>query len=214
MKDLDDMILLLENLAELNGTINQQNPWSYCSPNSLLPSDLREIEMLITDSSRALDDFKIDAQLVEEKFGIKQPINLKKYNETLKALEFLDADFPIIDKKILYSPAWDNPKGAVKLINDLEYYQNMENSLMMKFDQDILLEDINILIKEFEESSNKRFSLFSKSNKKEITKYYKGKVPKDSEVLNDLKQVQEFQKLAMLMESEKETGYCLRLNDY
>ena len=214
MKDLDDMILLLENLAELNGTINQQNPWSYCSPNSLLPSDLREIEMLITDSSRALDDFKIDAQLVEEKFGIKQPINLKKYNETLKALEFLDADFPIIDKKILYSPAWDNPKGAVKLINDLEYYQNMENSLMMKFDQDILLEDINILIKEFEESSNKRFSLFSKSNKKEITKYYKGKVPKDSEVLNDLKQVQEFQKLAMLMESEKETGYAYFSNGW
>ncbi len=207
MKDLDDIIISLENLSELYGTINRENPWSYCSPNSLLPSDLREIEMLITDSSRALDDFKVEAEIVETNYGIKQPKNLKNYNETIKALDFLDGEYPLVDKELLLSPAWDNPKGALKLIEDLEKYQKLKKSFDMKFDESILSEDIDGLIGEFEESLNKRFSFLKKSNKKEIAQYYKGKVPKDSVVLNDLEDIKEFKALTIYMESQRETGF-------
>ncbi|WP_461462423.1 DUF3320 domain-containing protein [Methanobrevibacter sp.] len=207
MKDLDDIIISLENLSELNGTINRENPWNYCSPNSLLPSDLREIEMLISDSSRALDDFKVEAEIVEDKYGIKQPKNLKSYNETIKALDFLDGDYPLVDKQLLLSPAWDNPKGALKLIEDLEKYQKLKKAFDMKFDESILTEDIDRLISELEELQHKRFSFFSKSNKKEISSYYKVKVPKDSEIINDLENVKKFKTLSILMESEKEAGF-------
>ena len=207
MKDLDEIIILLENLSELYGTINRENPWSYCSPNSLLPSDLREIEMLITDSSHALDDFKVEAEIVEDNYGIKQPKNLKSYNETIKALDFLDGDYPLVDKQLLLSPAWDNPKGALKLIEDLENYQKFKKAFDMKFDESLLTEDIDRLISEIEELQNKRFSFFSKSNKKEISQYYKVKVPKDSEIINDLENVKKFKTLSILMESEKEAGF-------
>ena len=56
MKELDDIIISLENLAELYSTISKNNLWSYCNPKSLLPADLREIEMLINDTLFALVD--------------------------------------------------------------------------------------------------------------------------------------------------------------
>lgn len=208
MKDLDDIVISLENLAELHGTINQENPWSYCSPDSLLPSDLREIELLITDSSAALDDFKIEAEIAEETYGIKEPVNLESYNKTIESLNFLDGEYPIVDKNLLQSSVWNSPKEGLKLIEDLEKYQKSAK-VLDKFHKEILNEDIDGLIREFEEASHKKFSFFSKSPKKDVEEYYIGKVPRDSTVISDLKEINEFksQKARILSEEDLGRGY-------
>jgi hypothetical protein len=75
------MIIELENLAELYNTIAKKNPWSYCNPKSLLPSDLREIELLINDTIAALDDFNQESIHLNENYGIKISIYLNYYEK-------------------------------------------------------------------------------------------------------------------------------------
>ena len=205
MKDLDDIVLSLENLAELHGTINKDNPWSYCSPKSLLPSDLREIQILIADSSEALDRFNIEADIAEENFGIKKAKNLRNLDKTIKSLDFLDKEVPIIDKDLLSSSAWDNPKIAEKLINDLEHYQKSAK-ILDKFNPTILNVDINSLINTIKEGSHKKFRLFSKSNTKVVEEFYKGKVPGDSAVISDLNAIKKFKEEKTEIESEDTIG--------
>ncbi|MGN1363369.1 MAG: DUF3320 domain-containing protein [Methanobrevibacter sp.] len=205
MKDLDDIVLSLENLAELHGTINKDNPWSYCSPKSLLPSDLREIQILIADSSEALNRFNIEADIAEENFGIKKAKNLRNLDKTIKSLDFLDKEVPIIDKDLLNSSAWDNPKIAEKLINDLEHYQKSAK-ILDKFNPTILDVDINSLINTIEEGSHKKFRIFSKSNTKVVEEFYKGKVPGDSAVISDLNTVKKFKEEKAEIESEDGLG--------
>ncbi|OWT32959.1 hypothetical protein BGI41_04900 [Methanobrevibacter sp. 87.7] len=205
MKDLDDIVLSLENLAELHTTINKDNPWSYCSPKSLLPNDLREIQLLITDSSEALNRFNIEADIAEENFGIKKAKNLRSLDKTIKSLDFLDKEVPIIDKDLLNSPAWDNPKIADKLINELEHYQKT-SKILDKFNPSILNVDIDSLISTIEEGAHKKFRIFSKSNTKVVEEFYKGKVPGDSAVLADLNAVKKFKEEKRKIESEDTLG--------
>lgn len=205
LKDLDDIILALENLAELHQTINDDNPWSYCSPDSLLPSDLREIQILISDSSSALDNFNIEAEIAEEKFGIKKAKNLRSLDKTIQSLDFLDEEVPVVDKDILNSAAWDEPKIALKLIDDLDRYQKSAK-ILDKFNPEILDVNIDYLISEIEENSHKKFRFFSKNNSKVVEEYYLTKVPNDSTVISDLNRIKEFKKIKEDIDKEEQLG--------
>ncbi|WP_297979757.1 DUF3320 domain-containing protein [uncultured Methanobrevibacter sp.] len=193
MKDLDDIILSLENLAELYGTISKNNPWSYCNPKSLLPGDLREIELLIRDSLDSLNDFRYEMDLVNDLYGIKVPNTLKEYEDSITALGLLTSDSAnLVDSSILLNKEWfNNPKRAGELIQLLSAYQNA-SGLFNKFTDYLLIADLDTIINDLNNDLNKRFKLFGgNSHKDELERLYDGNVPSDREVINDLVKVRQ-----------------------
>ncbi len=191
IKDLDDIILSLESITELYQTISAENPWSKCAPKSLLPADLREIELLINDTIQALDNFLVERDIVYETFGIKKPDTLNEFRKSLKAFELIESkNSSLIDSTIIQSSAWSNSANADVLINNLETYQN-QAKILDKFNDNILEADINGLIAEINQLANKKFRLFkNKQNEDLVERYYKGQVPSTKQIIVDLVQVQ------------------------
>jgi superfamily I DNA and/or RNA helicase len=173
LKDLDDMKIALENLAELYQTISKENPWSKCAPKSLLPADLREIEMLINDTLLALDNFLVERGRVYDIYGIKQPDTLNEFQNSLSAFEIIKSqNAELIDGSILKSGAWNNNNDdAFRLIRELEKYQKYAPALN-KFNQSIYQADIDRLIYELQHLSTKKFRFFNNKQHIELVERY------------------------------------------
>ena len=195
LKDLDDITISLENLAELYQTISKENPWSKCAPKSLLPADLREIEQLINDTLHSLDDFLVERGRVYDIYGIKKPETLNEFEKSLSAFDIISSkNSELIDGDILKSGAWNNNNDdAYRLIKELEKYQKVAKSLD-KFNSSIFSADIDRLIRQVQESAHKKLSrLFgSKQHVDLVERYYQGPVPKSPEdVIFDLEQAKQ-----------------------
>ena len=208
-KDLDDIILSLENLAELYGTISKNNPWSYCNPKSLLPADLREIEMLIRDSLDSLNEFRYEMSVVNEVYGIKVPDTLEEYRDSITALEILNSDaVNLIDSSILLNREWyNNPERALTLIKLLNEYQKTAH-LFDKFTDYLLIADLDVIIRDLEKDSHKKFRLFGgNTHKEELESLYKGPVPDDRQVIKELLEVRKNIKVRQSLQDNEELGY-------
>ncbi|WP_407412675.1 DUF3320 domain-containing protein [Methanobrevibacter sp.] len=191
LKDLDDMKIALENLAELYQTISKENPWSKCAPKSLLPADLREIEMLINDTLHSLDNFLVERGRVYDIYGIKQPDTLNEFSNSLSAFEIIKSqNSELIDPAILKSGAWNNNNDdAFRLIKELERYQKY-SVILNKFNQSIFQADIDRLIYELQQLSHKKFRFFnSKQHLELVERYYA--VPPSGSVDDIIKELQE-----------------------
>ena len=191
LKDLDDMKIALENLAELYQTISKENPWSKCAPKSLLPADLREIEMLINDTLLALDNFLVERGRVYDIYGIKQPDTLNEFQNSLSAFEVIKSqNAELIDGSIIKSGAWDgNNDDAFRLIQELQKYQKYAPALN-KFNQSIFQADIDRLIYELQHISTKKFRFFSNKQHIELVeRYYRVPVTgSPEEIIRDLQE--------------------------
>jgi len=209
LKDLDDMKIALENLAELYQTISKENPWSKCAPKSLLPADLREIEMLINDTLHALDNFMVERGRVYDIYGIKQPDTLNEFQNSLSAFEVIKSqNAELIDGSILKSGAWNNNNDdAFLLIRELEKYQKHARALT-KFNQNIFQADIDRLIYELQHLSAKRFRFFN--NKQYIAlveMYYAVPVPNSiEEIIRDLQQAKAVIHIRKTLEANNALG--------
>ena len=191
LKDLDDIIISLENLAELYQTISSDNPWNNCAPKSLLPADLREIEQLIYDTLFSLDNFSLEMEKVYEGYGFKKPNSLEDFNLSLTAFDlFEDNLFNLIDGNVLKSNIWfKNSKDADTLIKKLEEYQ-LSSKIFDKFNSEILRVDLNQLINSVKKVSSKKFSLFKNKQTAEIVEsYYKTNVPSKDSIIKDLETI-------------------------
>ena len=208
MKDLDDILVSLENLAELYSTISKNNPWSYCNPKSLLPADLREIELLIRDSLESLTDFRFEMDIINEVYGIKIPNTLKEYEDSITALNILNSESAdLVDSSILLSKYWfSNPEKSLELIRLLQHYQHASSSFN-KFSDYLLIADLDTIIYDLQKESNKKFRLFGgNSHKEELNKLYKGNVPSDKEALNDLIKVRNHIKVRQSIKDNEALG--------
>ncbi len=208
MKELDDIIISLENLAELYSTISKNNPWSYCNPKSLLPADLREIELLIRDSLESLTDFRYEMNVINEVYGIKIPNTLKEYEDSITALNILNSEsVNLVDSSILLSKYWfSNPEKSLELIKLLQHYQHA-SGLFNKFSDYLLVADLDTIIYDLEKDSNKKFKLFGgNSHKEELYKLYNGNVPSDREALNDLIKVRNHIKIRQSLKDNEALG--------
>ena len=209
LKDLDDMKIALENLAELYQTISKENPWSKCAPKSLLPADLREIEMLINDTLHALDNFLVERGRVYDIYGIKQPDTLNEFQNSLSAFEIIKSqNAELIDGSILKSGAWDNNNDdAFRLIQELEKYQKYAGALT-KFNQSIFQADIDRLIYELQHLSTKKFRFFSNKQHIELVeRYYAVPVPDSiEEIIRDLQQAKAVINIRKTLEANNALG--------
>ncbi len=194
MKDLDEIIQSLESLAELNGTISKDNPWGLTKPKSLLPQDLREIEFLLDDTMMSLDNFLIEADTVNQIYGIKTPNSLKEYKYSIEALQLLDnSNTELIDPNIVGNIEWtSSPSKAHELITCIKDYQE-NKQIREKFNDNILTTDILSLIQEIQKESQKKFRLFGGSNyKNQLKSIYITEPPSDQQALVDLQKLQAF----------------------
>ena len=209
LKDLDDMKIALENLAELYQTISKENPWSKCAPKSLLPADLREIEMLINDTLFALDNFLVERGRVYDIYGIKQPNTLNEFQNSLSAFEIIKSqNAELIDGSIIKSGAWNtNNDDAFKLIYELEKYQKYAGALT-KFNQSIFQADIDRLIYELRNISHKKFRFFNNKQHIELVeRYYAVPVPGSvDEIIRDLQEAKAVIKLRKNLEANESLG--------
>ena len=209
LKDLDDMKIALENLAELYQTISKENPWSKCAPKSLLPADLREIEMLINDTLLALDNFLVERGRVYDIYGIKKPDTLNEFQNSLSAFEIIKSqNAELIDGSILKSGAWNNNNDdAFILIQELQKYQKYAGALA-KFNQSIFQVDIDRLIYELQHLSTKKFRFFNNKQHIELVeRYYAVPVPNNIEdIIRDLKQAKVIIKLRRNLEANNALG--------
>ena len=209
LKDLDDMKIALENLAELYQTISKENPWSKCAPKSLLPADLREIEMLINDTLHALDNFLVERGRVYDIYGIKQPDTLNEFQNSLSAFEVIKSqNAELIDGSILKSGAWNNNNDdAFILIQELEKYQKHARALS-KFNQNIFQADIDRLIYELQHLSTKRFRFFNNKQYIELVEmYYAVPVPNSiEEIIRDLQQAKAVIHIRKTLEANNALG--------
>ena len=208
LKDLDDMKIALENLAELYQTISKENPWSKCAPKSLLPADLREIEMLINDSLHALDNFLVERGRVYDIYGIKKPDTLNEFQNSLSAFEIIKSqNAELIDGSILKSGAWNNNDDAYLLIRELEKYQKYAPALD-KFNQSIYQADIDRIIFELQQLSHKRFRFFNSNQHIEmVQRYYAVPVTGSIEdIVRELKQAKAIIKIRKNLEANNALG--------
>ena len=209
LKDLDDMKIALENLAELYQTISKENPWSKCAPKSLLPGDLREIEMLINDSLHSLDNFLVERGRVYDIYGIKKPDTLNEFQNSLSAFEIIKSqNAELIDGSIIKSGAWNNNNDdAFLLIRELERYQKYAPALD-KFNQSIYQADIDRLIAQLYHISNKRFRLFNNNQHIELVEmYYAVPVSGSAEdIIRELKQAKAIIKIRRNLEANDALG--------
>ncbi|WP_295116219.1 DUF4011 domain-containing protein, partial [uncultured Methanobrevibacter sp.] len=209
LKELDDMKVSLENLAELYQTISKENPWSKCSPKSLLPADLREIEMLINDTLHALDNFLVERGRVYDIYGIKKPDTLNEFQNSLSAFEIIKSqNAELIDGSILKSGAWNNNNDdAFKLIQELQRYQKYA-VILNKFNQSILQVDIDRLIYELRNISNKKFRFFNNKQHIELVERYYA-VPVNGsvdEIIRDLQEAKAVIKIRNNLEANRTLG--------
>ena len=209
LKDLDDMKIALENLAELYQTISKENPWSKCAPKSLLPADLREIEMLINDSLHSLDNFLVERGRVYDIYGIKKPDTLNEFQNSLSAFEIIKSqNAELIDGSIIKSGAWNNNNDdAFLLIRELEKYQKYAPALD-KFNPSIFQADIDRLIAELHQISNKRFRLFNNNQHIELVeRYYAVPVTGSADdIIRELKQAKAIIKIRKNLEANEALG--------
>ncbi|MDR2829939.1 MAG: DUF3320 domain-containing protein [Methanobrevibacter sp.] len=211
-KDLDDMIIDLENLAELHHTIGKKNSWNTCSPDSLLPGDLREIQQLLIDSENHLNEFITFEKNVNKSFGIKISDNLGVFNDIKKSLDlFHDENVKLIDMTILKDSPWINDDGyGLDLIRKLDEYQK-SSVVWNKFYTSIENEDVDLLIDEFKKYNNKgvlRFFKKNKSIKEKILSFYKDKYKgtNDKNILEDLQDINRFFKTKKVLNSLEVNG--------
>ncbi|WP_407374935.1 DUF3320 domain-containing protein [Methanobrevibacter sp.] len=209
LKDLDDMKIALENLAELYQTISKENPWSKCAPKSLLPADLREIEMLINDTLHSLDNFLVERGRVYDIYGIKKPDTLNEFQNSLSAFDIIKSqNAELIDASIIKSGAWNNNNDdAFRLIQELQKYQRYAPALN-KFNQSIFQVDIDRLIYELRNLSTKKFRFFNNKQHIELVeRYYAIPVPGSvDEIIRDLQEAKAIIKIRKTLEANQALG--------
>ena len=204
LKDLDDIIVKLENLAELYQTISKENPWSKCAPKSLLPADLREIELLISDTLFALDNFLVERERVYDIYGIKKPDTLNEFKKSLSALDLIKTkNMALIDGNVIRTYP-GNPQDANKLLLYLEKYQKSSKALD-KFNDNIYKVNLTQLLAQVQQLANKKFSFFKNKQNTEIVKqFYLGPVPNINQVIADLTEVREVLKIKKNLDNNKD----------
>ena len=208
LKDLDDVVLALESVAELYQTISKENPWSKCAPKSLLPADLREIEMLINDTLKSLDAFLIERGRVYDIYGIKKPDTLNEFEKSLSAFDIIKTqNSELIDGQILKSGAWDNNNDdPYRLIQELAKYQKVA-PILDKFNPNIYNANIDALIYQLNELSHKKFRFFKGNQHLELVeRYYNYPVQDDvNGIIDDLNRA----KIAIRLKKNLEANEAL-----
>ncbi|WP_094227780.1 DUF3320 domain-containing protein [Methanolobus psychrotolerans] len=193
-KEWTESISTLSNISDILPLVKPVNDhkWKGCKPGMVLPSDEYEIEKLLDDCKSSLDTLKNTINKVCESGSIHHPLTLREIESSISAAKVVAASKPI-DKEVLLNQEWNELSNKAKLLIKLvDDFQSQSSALHSKFRETAFEQDIESIFKEYKELSAKfviirLFNSRYRYLKKEISSFYKGIAPKNTEsVILDL----------------------------
>ncbi|QHN08064.1 DUF3320 domain-containing protein [Methanothermobacter sp. THM-2] len=187
----DEALVELRNLAKLAELLPplHENPWSGTDPGMMLPSDVRELEVLLESVTKVTDKLMAALREFQERYGFK-PVKTTGDLERLQEVVSVVADSRPFDLGVLESEIWDRYRAdAFTLLDKLEAYTRRKE-ILDRFHESVHSVDLETLLREYLKESSSRIKFLSGRYRKvrnEIEALYVGRAPEnDYEIVEDL----------------------------
>ncbi|MGJ7027918.1 superfamily I DNA and/or RNA helicase [Methanothermobacter sp. DSM 3267] len=187
----DEALIELQNLAKLAELLPPlpENPWSGTDPGMILPSDVRELEILFDSVVRTVDELLGALDVFQEKYGFKR-VRTSGELRILEEIASVVADSRPFDLEVLRTELWDRYRAdAFTLLDKLEDYTR-KRAVLDGFHESVHEADIESLLREYLNESSSRIKFLSgryRKVKNQIDALYIGKAPEnDYEIIEDL----------------------------
>ncbi|MDI9615161.1 DUF3320 domain-containing protein [Methanothermobacter sp.] len=187
----DEALVELRNLAKLAELLPplHENPWSGTDPGMMLPSDVRELEVLLESVMKVTDRLLAALREFQERYGFK-PVKTTGDLERLGEVVSVVAESRPFDLGVLESEIWDRYRAdAFTLLDKLEAYTR-RREILDRFHESVHSVDLEALLREYLKESSSRIKFLSGRYRKvrnEIEALYVGRAPEnDYEVVEDL----------------------------
>jgi len=207
----------LSDLAEILPSVKPigKNPWKGCELSIVLPSDEREIEILINECKNSVIELEMAIEKLVEACEMQRPSTFKEVINAILAAKVIAISKPI-DRDVLRNPEWNEISETTKsLIQKVEEFQKKLPMINSNFNAHALEMDIDSLLKEYKELSAKFFIIRILSSryrhlKRDISSIYNNTLPKNSErVTFDLINLIEFKQLKEEIREADQIGRSL-----
>jgi len=187
----DEALVELRNLAKLAELLPplHENPWSGTDPGMMLPSDVRELEVLLESVMKVTDKLMAALREFQERYGFK-PVKTAGDLERLQEVVSVVAESRPFDLGVLESEIWDRYRAdAFTLLDKLEAYTR-RREILDRFHESVHSVDLEALLREYLKESSSRIKFLSGRYRKvrnEIEALYVGRAPEnDYEIVEDL----------------------------
>ncbi|MDI9617545.1 DUF3320 domain-containing protein [Methanothermobacter sp.] len=187
----DEALVELRNLAKLAELLPplHENPWSGTDPGMMLPSDVRELEVLLESVIKVTDKLMAALREFQERYGfspVKNVGDLERLGEVVSVV----AESRPFDLGVLESEIWDRYRAdAFTLLDKLEAYTR-RREILDRFHESVHSVDLEALLREYLKESSSRIKFLSGRYRKvrnEIDALYVGRAPEnDYEIVEDL----------------------------
>lgn len=192
-----DLRLALSNLADalpLIKPISSHSQNSYSS-DMVIQSDENIGEKLIGAYNASIDYLEDSIDKLVEICAIQRPANISDLRHVIFASKVIAKSKPV-DRNLLLNCEWDKPNDlALLLIQKVDTLQKQLPNIHSKFNEKAIKTDIDSILEEYEQSSDKSFlykllSIRYRYLKRVIKSSYKAEPPKDvDDVLSDLNEL-------------------------
>lgn len=209
----DEALVELRNLAKLAELLPplQENPWSGTDPGMMLPSDVRELEILLESIMKTADRLTASLKEFQERYGfmrVKTPAELRGLAEVVSVV----AESRPFDLGVLESSIWDRYRAdAFTLLDKLESYTR-KREILDRFHESVHGVDLEALLRDYLKESSSRIKFLSGRYRKirnEIEALYVGRAPEnDYEIVEDLENLMDV--MSLREELERYSGVAER----
>ncbi|AXV37617.1 MAG: hypothetical protein CIT01_05110 [Methanobacterium sp. BRmetb2] len=152
IEEWNHSIFILNELSQIFKLVRplEENPWRQCNVDPILPVDLEDIEFLLDKSIQTLDDLRDKVKNLADMTGINSPDTFKHLNDFISTVNLILSLQPI-DKNILLDSKWEDSKAEVyALIKDVKHFKQQKEGFLTGFMPDVLDEDLESLVTEYE----------------------------------------------------------------
>lgn len=156
-KDWTEAISVLSNVTDVLPLVKpvNRNQWKGCSPGLVLPSDESEIEDLLDTCKVSLDELISSINGLCNLSSANIPLNLSEIESSILVSRVVALSKPV-NEEVLLNQNWDKePAAAPTLITKVRDFQKQRSVLYSKFREDVLENDIDALISQYKELSDK-----------------------------------------------------------
>ncbi|HJK71767.1 MAG TPA: DUF3320 domain-containing protein [Methanocorpusculum sp.] len=186
---LHDIEALLPSLMPTGRPLSQ-HPWAGCAPGLVLPQDRDEILELVENYRSAIEQLLSAMRQLSDLTGVSVPREETGVSLMVESCRLLTSEFAA-DAGVLTNPLWDKPAEVNRLIAAMRKLSDHRTRILASFTPEVLLSNPSQLYSAFREVSGKGkiakiFSSAYKEIKAQVSSYYRGAVPPDSQILTDL----------------------------
>ena len=166
---IEDVSELLKELQPLS-----EHPWRYCNPETIIPTEQNEIKRILEIFPPLINSIQYNIKKLAEKTGIEIPQNIEELEESFSNALMI-SESPTIEPEILRNTEWDSISEKTKdIIDNIEEYHK-HSTFLNKFQVNILDNDLETILKNMNELSEKTLKIFNgnyRKTKKTIKSFY------------------------------------------